>query len=312
VPVTIGQPTLHHNKTTAFLWKEMDILKLITNKKNRGIFQKDTALFDADFISTSAEIAAKRALDYKSITDPTFLNYFYFTADFAMYVIEKTKLGKEGFLYYGRREANPIFSNLEEACRQMLANENYRLSKEEVKKVFESVKTGHTYRTRLFSLKLKEFNPEFAYFEIDTRYYWQNVKSGGLNRHQREFAERVFGEGKDFNRYMYFLSCHSIKKIRIYVLNPKYIQQHHKPGTAIARLCLMCDLYYSSNFYATIRGVDIADMLFGVLRLKTDTVEAAYLKLLESPDATVEIMKTNPAMAAALSDICRMYERRKK
>jgi hypothetical protein len=57
--------------------------------------------------------------------------------------------------------------------------------------------------------------------------------------------------------------------------------------------------------------VDIADMLFGVLRMKTNTVEAAYLKLLESSEETVEIMKTNPAMAAALSDICKMYERRK-
>ena len=53
--------------------------------------------------------------------------------------------------------------------------------------------------------------------------------------------------------------------------------------------CACCVIYYySSNFYANIRGVDMADMLVGVLRLKTNTVEASYLKLLESPEETVE------------------------
>ena len=289
----------------------MDIIKLINNKKNRGIFYKDTALFDIDAIATSAELSTMRAMDNKNSADSAFMNYFYFTLNFCMYAVEKTKMGKEEFLYFGQREANPIFNNFENACRQLQVNENYRLSREEVKKVFDSVKAGHTHRVRLASLKLREFDHEFASFEIDTRYYWQTVKNGGLNKAQRDFAEKVFGEGKDFNRYMYLLTFRGIRKTRIYVLNPKYVQQNHKTGTAIARLCLLCDYYYSSNFYANIRGVDMADVLVGVLRNKNNTIDAACIKLLESPDETVDIMKANPAVASALTDICKVYERRK-
>jgi hypothetical protein len=57
--------------------------------------------------------------------------------------------------------------------------------------------------------------------------------------------------------------------------------------------------------------MDVADVLVGVLRLHDTTIEAAYRKLLESPEETLAIMKTNPAMAAGLSDICKLYERRK-
>ena len=290
----------------------MDIIKLINNKKNRGIFYKDAALFDVDAIATSEDIATKRAMDNTNASDSAFMNYFYFTSNFCMYAVEKTKTGKEEFLYFGGRDANPIFNNLEEACRQLQADENYRLSRDEVKKIFASVKAGHTHRVRLASLKLREFDSEFASFEIDTRYYWQTVKNGGLNKTQRDFVEKVFGQGKDFNRYMYLLTFRGIRKTRIYVLNPKYIQQHHKTGTAIARLCLLCDYYYSSNFYANIRGVDMADMLVGVLRRSSNTIEAACRKILESPEETVDAMKTNPAVASVLTDICKVYERVKK
>ncbi|MCX5900742.1 MAG: hypothetical protein NTX06_08420 [Proteobacteria bacterium] len=290
----------------------MDIVTLINDEKNKGMFHKDAALLNVDPIATSVEITTRRALDNKNVSDPALLNYFYFTSNFAVYTVEKAKTGREEFLYFGKRDANPLFNNLEEACRQLLVGDNYSLAREEVKKVFDSVKSGQTHRTRLGALKLKEFNHEFAYFEIDTRYYWQTVKNGGLNKSQRDLAEKVFGEGNDFNRYMYFLTYRGIKKTRIYVLKPKYVQQHYKAGTAIARLCLLCDVYYSSNFYANIRGMDVADVLVGVLRLHDTHLEAACHKLLESPEETLAIMKTNPAMAAGLSDICKLYERRKK
>ena len=287
----------------------MDIIKLINNKQNRGIFYKDAVLFDVDAIATSEDISTQRAVDNNKVSDPAFMNYFYFTSNFCMYAVEKTKIGKEEFLYYGGRDANPIFNNLEEACKQLQADENYRLSKEEVKKIFDSVKAGYTHRVRLASLKLREFDSEFASFEIDTRYYWQTVKNGGLNKVQREFAEKVFGQGKEFNRYMYLLTFRGIKKTRIYVLNPKYIRTNHKAGTAIARLCLLCDYYYSSNFYANIRGVDMADILVGVLRRSSNTIEAACRKILESPEGTVDVMKANPVMADVFTDICKVYER---
>ena len=290
----------------------MDIIKLINNKKTKGIFYKDAALFDVDAIATSEDIATKRAMDNNNASDAAFMNYFYFTSNFCMYAVEKTKSGKEEFLYYGGRDANPIFNNLEEACRQLQFDENYRLSRDEVKKIYASVKDGYTYRVRLGSLKLKEFDSEFASFEIDTRYYWQTVKNGGLNKTQREFAEKVFGQGKEFNRYMYLLTFRGVRKTRIYVLNPKYVQQNHKAGTAMARLCLMCDYYYSSNFYANIRGVDMADVLVGVLRRSNNTIDSACHKIMESPEETVDILKSNSSLAAVFTDICKVYERVKK
>ncbi len=38
----------------------------------------------------------------------TFRNYFYFTSNFCTYCVEKTKSGKEGFLYFGKITANPL------------------------------------------------------------------------------------------------------------------------------------------------------------------------------------------------------------
>jgi len=288
----------------------MDIIKLINDKGNRGIFHKDDFLFDVATIATSADIAAERAMDTRNLSDPAFRNYFYFTSNFCMYVIEKTKSGKEEFLYFGKLTANPLFSNMEEACRQMLAHENYRVPREDVKKVFDSVKSGDTHRTRLASLKLKEFDPEFAYFEIDTRYYWQSVKNGGLNRAQRDFAEKVFGEGKNFNRYMYLLTYHNIRKTRIYVLNPAYVMKHHKAGAGIARLCLLCDFYYSSNFYANIRGIDMGDVLISVLR-KDMTLETACRKLIEAPEKTIDFLKSDHAVANELAMICKITAKQK-
>lgn len=288
----------------------MDIIKLINDKDNRGIFHKDEFLLDVATIATSADIAAERSRDTKNFSDPTYRNYFYFTSNFSTYCIEKTKTGKEGFLYFGKTAANPLFSNMEEACRQLQMQENYRVPRQDVKKIFDSVKSGETHRVRLASLKLKVFDHEFAYFEIDTRYYWQSVKNGGLNRAQRDFAEKVFGDGKDFNRYMYLLTYHNIRKTRIYVLNPTYVQQHHRAGTGIARLCLLCDFYYSSNFYANIRGIDMDEVLISVLR-KDMTVEKACRKLIEDPEKTVAFLKAEPALAEELVFISRIIMKKK-
>lgn len=288
----------------------MDIHKLINDKDNRGVFHKDALLLDAAAIATSADIAHERSMDTRNLSDQAFRNYFYFTSNFCMYSIEKTKSGKEGFLYFGGLSANPLFTNLEEACRQMLSHDNYRVSREEVQKIFASVKSGDTHRARLSSLKLKEFDPEFAYFEIDTRYYWQSVKNGGLNRAQRDFAEKVFGVGKDFNRYMFLLTYRNIRKTRIYVLNPAYVAGQHKAGTGIARLCLLCDFYYSSNFYANIRSVDMAVVLTSVLR-KDMSVEAACRKLLEDTEQTAELLRADPVAARELAALCKTAAKQK-
>lgn len=288
----------------------MDIHKLINDKDNRGVFHRDALLLDAAAIATAADIAHERSMDTRNLADRAFRNYFYFTSNFCMYSIEKTKSGREGFLYFGGLAANPLFANLQEACRQMLAHENYRVAREEVRQIFDSVKSGETHRVRLSSLKLKEFDPEFAYFEIDTRYYWQSVKNGGLNRAQRDFAEKVFGAGKDFNRYMFLLTYRNIRKTRIYVLNPAYVAGQHKAGTGIARLCLLCDFYYSSNFYANIRSVDLAVVLTSVLR-KDMSLEAACRRLLDDPEQTEELLRAQPDTAGELAAICRAAARKK-
>ena len=82
LPAPVAQLAHAPKQADVFWGKEMDIIKLINNKKHRGIFQKDAALFDVDSIATSAEIATKRALDNKNVSDPTFYELFLFYVEF--------------------------------------------------------------------------------------------------------------------------------------------------------------------------------------------------------------------------------------
>ena len=64
---------------------------------------------------TSAELTTERR-DNKELR-----NQWFWTANFALYKIEDN----DAILYFGGRENNPIFMNIDEAAKQLISKQNY-------------------------------------------------------------------------------------------------------------------------------------------------------------------------------------------
>jgi hypothetical protein len=184
---------------------------------------------------TSAEITTERR------ADPSLAKQWFWTANFAMY---RTERG-EAVLYFGGREANPIFENIEEAASQLISSGNYYVDEESVAGVIDSVSSGATLRIGVSNLNLKKHDKEFSYFEINPS------RPGQLNLFQRRFAEMVYGQGSDFSENMRMLSDSGIKSTRIYVLNPDYVKDNAAGSQAIARACWLNDCDIDSDFIAS-------------------------------------------------------------
>ena len=166
-----------------------------------------------------------------------------------MYTIEDN----DEFLYFGGREANPIFDNIGEATTQLLENQNYKPSEEGIKAVVASVQSGATLKVKLSDLELKGDNEEWRYFEINTADY------DSLNKSQRALAERVYGQGNDFVENMKMLNEEDISTAKIYVLNPEYVKKNIEAGKALARACWLYNFGGISSFDANGRSVDNAN-----------------------------------------------------
>jgi len=95
----------------------MPELETITNNLSGGYKQLEPASF-----MTSAELTTERR------TNEALRNRWFYTANFSVYAVEE---GKE-ILYFGGREANPILGNIDEACRQLISNKNYKINAAEM------------------------------------------------------------------------------------------------------------------------------------------------------------------------------------
>ena len=230
-----------------------------------GPLAKTVPLFEPGTWQESAELAKER------ITDIELRNIWFWTANFVMYTVEND----EEFLYFGGREANPIFNNIAEAARQLTEEQNYKPTAEGIKSVLDSVKTGQTLRVKLSDLQLQGKDAEWRYFEIDTA-NWQN-----MNDAQKLFAGRVYGSMKertdpktkqktsDFAEYMAELSKAGKSTTRVNVLNPEYVKGHVPKDGAIARTCRLLYFDFGSDFYADVRSIDASyGALRGVRRVK--------------------------------------------
>jgi len=184
-------------------------------------------------------------------------NRWFYTADSAVYAVERVDGMGEVFLYLGRGETNPIFNNIEEATERLIRSGDYIPSQEDVKAV-KSAKT--TLRVKLSDLILQGTDHVFRHFEIDTACY------GSLNEHQRRVAERVYGSGEDFVANMKMLNEAGITKTRIYVLNPGYVEKNVKQNGALVRASRLGPFVLDSWFYAFECYVDLHLGLRGVRR----------------------------------------------
>jgi hypothetical protein len=217
-----------------------------------GTLVDDSLLFIEGTRLISAEIQLARLLErtrgwIQSQRTLVKLRAFY-TNNFGLYALENqdapgvhNETG-EAYLYFGGRENNPIFGNLEEACRQLTLTGNYVPSTDNA-----VTAKGSALRVRLADLNLQEHNDELSYYEIDTSNY--NL----LNPAQRALAEAVHGSGEQFGNVMKMLREAGISKTRIYVLNPKYVQKHAKEHD-ICRACWLDNFNGGSFFGAYVRS----------------------------------------------------------
>ena len=234
---------------------------------------------------TSAELTTERR------DNAALGNNWFWTANFSLYRVE----GNDEVLYFGGREANPIFNNLEAATTQLVRDYNYRPNQESVDAVVQSVTSGHTLRVKLSDLALQGTDEEWRYFEINTTNYDRT-----LNPTQRAFAEHVYEQGDDFVKNMAMLKTAKITKTRIEVLNPEYVRENAKGG-ALARACYLDN---NLNFGAVGRGILVyGGAVRGVPLANPYTT--AYTTLLTNPQAAAQSM--TPAIVDGIENIVRLY-----
>lgn len=188
-------------------------------------------------------------------TNPELRDTEFYTADSALYTVEKEGSRNEVFLYLGRGDTNPIFNNIEEATQQLIQTRNYFPPREDI----EAVKSAEsTLRVKLSDLKLQKSDYGFSYFEIDTANYDK------LNSEQRRVAEHVYGQEENFEQNMEMLRQNGINKTEVSVLNPDYVKQNAPQDGALVRASSLHNFYFDSWFKAYIRSVVSLDGLRGV------------------------------------------------
>jgi len=122
---------------------------------------------------------------------------------------------------------------------------NYIPNKEDIKSVVDSVESENTLKIKLSELGLERHDDDNSFFKINTRDY------DSLNKTQRTFAERVYGQGDDFKKNMEMLNKADIPTTKIYVLNPEYVKEYVKKDSAIAQLSFLYNFVVISVFDAT-------------------------------------------------------------
>ena len=236
--------------------------------------------FDRSTLRHSDQLTTERR------TNPELRNERFYTADSAVYTVEKggkkgllgkirSSLGrdKEAFLYLGRGETNPVFNNIEEATQQLIRTGNYILPKEKREEIDAVITAEDTLKVKLSDLRLQGNNNVFRYFGVDTANY------DSLNEHQRRVAERVYGSGDDFVENMKMLNEAGMRRTRIYVLNPDYVKRNVPQDGALARASRLFDFDLGSGwFYADNGGVDLLKCLRGVRNVAEGGAPKVYLK----------------------------------
>lgn len=247
-----------------------------------GVLAKTFSKLDPATIQHASEITNdRRTLEDKEERQKLRNNWFW-TADSSLYTVEDG----DAILYFGNRGTNLIFKNIEEATTQLLKDNNYVPSREDIK----SVKTGNTLRINLSELELKGDNDEWRYFDINTSDY------DSLNSTQRTFAESVYGQGDDFIKNMEMIDKAGKSTTRVYVLNSDYVKDHVERDGAIARASGLGIFGDVSGFYGEGRNVDSAS---GALRGVPLVGEADTQKINEF----YSLLKNNPTAIKLAKDM---------
>ncbi len=258
---------------------------------------------DPNTIQHAAEITKARK------TNKELRNQWLWTADGSVYTVEKDtcqhcgeQTNKEPTLYLTKGKDNPVFKNITEATEQLIKNQNYVPSKEDLE---TAINSGGTLKTKLSDLNLQSNSGEWSYFEFDTKNYKKKSNAAQIAVIKRVFSE----EG------VKVLRDNGIKKTRIYTLTPNYVKKYIPKDSAIARACRLYDFGNDSTFDADVRIVDNSyGRLRGVLRKKVAegdarnfSVAEAYKILLDNPKKAIEEM--TPEISAELWKLINGYRK---
>jgi len=173
----------------------------------------------------------------QSWTDEALRRKIFWTKESAMATVEN---GNSVFRLTEEFDDNLIFQNIKEATYQLSRKRMYiPEDKDAIKRITDSVE-GITFH----HLKLEGGNERHSYFRIDT------AKSSLLNASQRHLAEICYGRGNKLEKNLENFNKVGIKEIRFYVLNPTYVGNHVKEGSALVRACRLGNSKYRSMFFA--------------------------------------------------------------
>ena len=152
-------------------------------------------------ILSSAEIMNKRRL-HGSLRDIGL-----WTGDGAGFYVED---GIPTF-YLFKPTDNPIFLNIDEALRQLHDNIHVVIEKEVLNKAY--------FKASLLELRLEMPGGTYqAHYDVPSEGY-----DGECTRLQLAVAERVLGEGNDFEPNMHMLQSEGIRLTRIWLPSPDYV-----------------------------------------------------------------------------------------
>ncbi len=182
---------------------------------------------------------------------------WFYTPDGALYFMD----GKTKTLAMTRESENLVLRHLDDdASSALTRGRNYY---PDLTEAVRAIKAPMTEVFDLDELGLRELGEEFSVMEFST------TKHNTLHREQRRFAERVYGRGRNFVWNMKMLAQRGTDKVRVYVLNPEYVQEHATAGV-IARASRLGYFDDSSSFYAggrcivdylRVRGEEIMDLI---------------------------------------------------
>ena len=151
----------------------------------------------------------------------------FYTADGEVYFLKGKN--KTPTLAMTREAHNPVLQNIDFAFEQLINEYNYPVPQADFKLALAA---PDTTLIALPKLRLSGVNQEYGYLPIGTA----PAKYNKLNAEERTFAERVFGQGNDFVQNMAMLKSADISETKIFVLNPKYVQEHASQGAVAVLL----------------------------------------------------------------------------
>lgn len=152
--------------------------------------------------STSREITNERRMSTNGLQKVLMENWFQ-TSNFSMYARE----GDDLVLYLGGRENNPLYDNPFHSVNYSLNLGVYTPTPEQIEKVHESVISGETFKAKFKDIA-NSGNPSSGII-IDTNSF------PSLTKTQRDFAEKVYGLGEEFEENMEFLRDNGISHVSI-------------------------------------------------------------------------------------------------